>query len=128
MNTAKPGEKSKGEMEAATGAIASGSSQMKRTFNLRNCFAGATIVPAILFVGCGKVPIDDPSTEAYQIEALGKEAASHWGSETPAPRPGSGPRRAEWESYGQTLRGQLRYTSSPHAAPRRRARAQARCS
>ena len=63
-------------MEAATGAIASGSSQMKRTFNLRNCFAGPIIVPAILFVGCGKAPIDDPSTEAYQIEALRKEGAS----------------------------------------------------
>ena len=75
MNTAKPGEKSKGEMEAATGAIASGSSQMKRTFNLRNCFTGAIIVPAILFVGCGKAPIDDSSTEANQIEALRKQAA-----------------------------------------------------
>ena len=33
-------------------------------------------MPAILFVGCGKAPIDDPSTEAYQIEALRKEGAS----------------------------------------------------
>jgi hypothetical protein len=56
--------------------IANGNSEMKRTFNLRNCFAGAIIVPAILFVGCGKAPIDDSSTEADQVEALRKEAAS----------------------------------------------------
>ena len=49
---------------------------MKRTFNLRNYFTGATIVPAILFVGCGKDLIDDASTEANQIEALKKQAAS----------------------------------------------------
>ena len=56
--------------------IANGNSEMKRTFNLRNCFAGAIIVPAILFVGCGKAPIADSSTEADQVEALRKEAAS----------------------------------------------------
>ncbi|MCP4951833.1 MAG: hypothetical protein GY922_08340, partial [Proteobacteria bacterium] len=56
--------------------IANGNSEMKRTFNLRNCFAGAIIVPAILFVGCGKAPIYDSSTEADQVEALRKEAAS----------------------------------------------------
>ena len=49
---------------------------MKRTFNLRNYFTGVTIVPAILFVGCGKALIDDASTEANQIEALKKQAAS----------------------------------------------------
>ena len=49
---------------------------MKRAFNLRNCFAGAIIVPSILFVGCGKAPTDDSSTEAAQVEALKKEAAS----------------------------------------------------
>ena len=56
--------------------IANGNSEMKRTFNLRNCFAGAIIVPAILFVGCGKAPIDHSSTEANQVKALRKEAAS----------------------------------------------------
>ena len=49
---------------------------MKKTFNLRNYFTGATIVPAILFVGCGKALIDDASTEANQIDALKKQAAS----------------------------------------------------
>ena len=33
-------------------------------------------MPAILFVGCGKAPIDDSSTETDQVEALRKEAAS----------------------------------------------------
>ena len=33
-------------------------------------------MPAILFVSCGKAPIDDSSTEANQIEALRKQAAS----------------------------------------------------
>ena len=49
---------------------------MRRNFNIRNCFTGAIIVPAILFVGCGKALIDDASTEVNQIEALKKQAAS----------------------------------------------------
>ena len=44
-------------------------------FHLKEICVGVTTVTAILFVGCGKAPIDDSSTEAGH-EALKKEAAS----------------------------------------------------
>jgi len=43
---------------------------------LKVVYTGITIAAAILFVGCGKASIDDSSTEAGQVEALKKEAAS----------------------------------------------------
>ena len=45
-------------------------------FHLKEICVGVTTVTAILFVGCGKASIDDSSTEAGQVEALKKEAAS----------------------------------------------------
>ena len=48
-----------------------------KTFSiLKLIYTGITIAAAILFVGCGKVSIDDSSTEAGQVETLKKEAAS----------------------------------------------------
>ena len=48
-----------------------------KTFSiLKLIYTGITIAAAILFVGCGKISIDDSSTEADQVETLKKEAAS----------------------------------------------------
>ena len=48
-----------------------------KTFSiLKLIYTGITIAAAILFVGCGKVSIDDSATEAGQVETLKKEAAS----------------------------------------------------
>jgi len=48
-----------------------------KTFSiLKLIYTGITIAAAILFVGCGKISIDDSSTEAGQVETLKKEAAS----------------------------------------------------
>ena len=48
-----------------------------KTFSiLKVIYTGIAIAAAILFVGCGKVSIDDSSTEAGQVETLKKEAAS----------------------------------------------------
>lgn len=89
-------------MEAATGAIASGENGIKKnrvqksrlrnqslitdqrtteekmkTFSfLKAVYIGTIIAATILFVGCGKAPTDGSATEAGQVEALRKEAAS----------------------------------------------------
>ena len=48
-----------------------------KTFSiLKLIYTGIAIAAVILFVGCGKASIDDSSTEAGQVEALKKEAAS----------------------------------------------------
>ena len=48
-----------------------------KTFSiLKLIYTGITIAAAILFVGCGKVSIDDSSPKAGQVETLKKEAAS----------------------------------------------------
>ena len=62
--------------EVTTEAIANGRREIKMFFHLKEICVGVTTVTAILFVGCGKAPIDDSSTEAGQVEALKKEAAS----------------------------------------------------
>jgi len=62
--------------EVTTEAIANGRREIKMFFHLKEICVGVTTVTAILFVGCGKASIDDSSTEAGQVEALKKEAAS----------------------------------------------------